>query len=333
MAILNFQKPDKIVLQKATDFEAQFEFRPLEPGYGVTIGNALRRVLLNSLEGYAITGIKIATVDHEFDTIKGVIEDVTEIILNLKQVRFKSITEGSISSDKISLVIKGKEQFTAAMIGEATPNFEVMTPELVICNLDTSATLEIEIHIGKGRGYVPAEENRPKDSSINFIAIDSIFTPIKNVKYAIENTRVEQRTDYEKLVMDVITDGTIHPEEAVKEASRILIQHLMIITDENISLDTKREEKEETVDEGLLQLRKVLNTPLEDLELSVRAFNCLKAAKINSLIELVQYTQEELMKFRNFGQKSLTEIEQVLGERGLSFGMDVSRVKLSESNH
>lgn len=333
MAILNFQKPDKIVLQKATDFEAQFEFRPLEPGYGVTIGNALRRVLLNSLEGYAITGIKIATVDHEFDTIKGVIEDVTEIILNLKQVRFKSITEGSISSDKVSLVIKGKEQFTAAMIGEATPNFEVMTPDLVICNLDTSATLEIEIHIGKGRGYVPAEENRPKDPAINFIAIDSIFTPIKNVKYSIENTRVEQRTDYEKLVMEVVTDGTIHPEEAVKEASRILIQHLMIITDENISLDTKREEKEETVDEGLLQLRKVLNTPLEDLELSVRAFNCLKAAKINSLIELVQYTQEELMKFRNFGQKSLTEIEQVLGERGLSFGMDVSRVKLSESNH
>ena len=333
MAILNFQKPDKIVLQKATDFEAQFEFRPLEPGYGVTIGNALRRVLLNSLEGYAITGIKIAGVDHEFDTIKGVMEDVTEIILNLKQVRFKLTGDSDLMNDKVELVIKGKEQFTAGMIGEATPNFEVMNPELVICNLDTAYNMEIEIHIGKGRGYVPSDENQPKDAAPNFIAIDSIFTPIKNVKYNIENTRVEQRTDYEKLVMEVITDGTIHPEEAVKEASRILIQHLMIITDENISLDTKREEKEETVDEGLLQLRKVLNTPLEDLELSVRAFNCLKAAKINSLIELVQYTQEELMKFRNFGQKSLTEIDQVLGERGLSFGMDVSRVKLSEENH
>ncbi len=330
MAILNFQKPDKIVLQKATDFEAQFEFRPLEPGYAVTIGNALRRVLLSSLEGYAITGIKISGADHEFATIKGVIEDVTEIILNLKQVRLKKNGDGDINSDKLELVIKGKDQFTAGMIGEATPNFEVMNPELVICNLDSSATLEIEIHIGKGRGYVPSEENRPKDAPVNFIAIDSIFTPIKNVKYTIENTRVEQRTDYEKLIMEVGTDGTIHPEEAGKEASRILIQHLMIITDENISLDVKREEKEETVDEGMLQLRKVLNTPLEDLELSVRAFNCLKAAKINSLSELVQYTQDELMKFRNFGQKSLTEIDQVLGERGLHFGMDISRVKMSE---
>lgn len=333
MAILNFQKPDKIVLQKATDFEAQFEFRPLEPGYGVTIGNALRRVLLSSLEGYAITGIRITGADHEFATIKGVIEDVTEIILNLKQVRLKKKGENDYGSEKVELVVKGKEQFTAGMIGDATPNFEVMNPELVICNLDSSATFEIEIHIGRGRGYVPSEENQPKDAPVNFIAIDSIFTPIKNVKYTIENTRVEQRTDYEKLIMEVVTDGTIHPEEAVKEASRILIQHLMIITDENISLDVKREEKEDTVDEGLLQLRKVLNTPLEDLELSVRAFNCLKAAKINSLSELVQYTQDELMKFRNFGQKSLTEIDQVLGERGLSFGMDISRVKMSEENN
>lgn len=333
MAILNFQKPDKIVLQKATDFEAQFEFRPLEPGYGVTIGNALRRVLLSSLEGYAITGIRITGADHEFATIKGVIEDVTEIILNLKQVRLKKNGENEYGSEKVELVVKGKEQFTAGMIGEATPNFEVMNPELVICNLDSSATLEIEMHIGRGRGYVPSEENQPKDAPVNFIAIDAIFTPIKNVKYTIENTRVEQRTDYEKLIMEVVTDGTIHPEEAVKEASRILIQHLMIITDENISLDVKREEKEDTVDEGLLQLRKVLNTPLEDLELSVRAFNCLKAAKINSLSELVQYTQDELMKFRNFGQKSLTEIDQVLGERGLSFGMDISRVKMSEENN
>ena len=335
MAILNFQKPDKIVLQKATDFEALFEFRPLEPGYGVTIGNALRRVLLSSLEGYAITGIKITGADHEFASIKGIIEDVTEMILNLKQVRVKKIGDAEIyhHSEKIEVVVKGKEQFTASMIGDATPNYEILNPELVICNLDTSATLEIEIHIGKGRGYVPSEENRPKDAAPSFIPIDSIFTPIKNVKYKIENTRVEQRTDYEKLIMEVITDGTIHPEEAVKEASRILIQHLMIITDENISLDTKDESKEETVDEGLLQLRKILNTPLEDLELSVRAFNCLKAAKINSLSELVQYSQEELMKFRNFGQKSLTEIEQVLHERGLGFGMDISRVKMSEENH
>lgn len=326
MAILNFQKPDKIVLQKATDFEAQFEFRPLEPGYGVTIGNALRRVLLSSLEGYAITGIKINGADHEFATLPGVLEDVTEIILNLKQVRFKKVIEGDLASERVELNLKGRETFTAGIIGEALPNFQVMNPELVICNMDPGTNLQVELHIGKGRGYVPSEENRPADAPLGFIAIDSIYTPIKNVKYSIENTRVEQRTDYEKLIMEVATDGTIHPEEAVKEASRILIQHLMIITDENISLDTKREEKESIVDEETLQLRKVLNTPLEDLELSVRAFNCLKAAKINSLSELVQYTQEELMKFRNFGQKSLSEIEQVLGERGLHFGMDISRI-------
>src|SRR5690606_27883182 len=220
MAILSFQKPDKIVLQKATDFEAQFEFRPLEPGYGVTIGNALRRVLLSSLEGYAITGIRIAGADHEFAALKGIIEDVTEIILNLKHVRLKKIGSNEVTTDKLELLIKGKERFTAGMIGEATPNFEVMNPDLVICNLDSAATLEIEIHIGKGRGYVPSEENQLKDAPVNFIAIDSIFTPIKNVKYTIENTRVEQRTDYEKLIMEVITDGTIHPEDAVKDASR-----------------------------------------------------------------------------------------------------------------
>jgi DNA-directed RNA polymerase subunit alpha len=326
MAILNFQKPDKIVLQKATDFEAQFEFRPLEPGYGVTIGNALRRVLLSSLEGYAITTIKIAGADHEFATIKGVLEDVTEIILNLKQVRFKKTAEQEIHHDRCELSIKSGE-FTAGMIGEAMPNFEVMNPELVICSMEPGITFNIELTIGKGRGYVPSEENRPKDGSLGVIAIDSIFTPIKNVKYTIENTRVEQRTDFEKLIMDVTTDGTIHPEEAVKEASRILIQHLMIITDENISLDSKKEEREHVVDEETLQLRKILSTPLEDLELSVRAFNCLKAAKINSLSELVNYTQDELMKFRNFGQKSLSEIEQVLHERGLHFGMDISRLK------
>lgn len=330
MAILNFQKPDKIVLQKSTDFEAQFEFRPLEPGYGVTIGNALRRVLLSSLEGYAIVGIKIEGADHEFATLKGITEDVTEIILNLKQVRFKKIVEHEVSSEKIQISIKGKTEFRADMIEKATNSFQIMNPELLICTLDPSAKLDIELTIGKGRGYVPAEENRLKDVIFGYIAIDSVFTPIKNVKYSIENTRVEQKTDYEKLIMEVITDGTIHPEEAVKQASRILIQHLMIITDENISFDTKDTEKEDVVDEQTLQLRKILKTPLEDLDLSVRAFNCLKAAKINSLSELVQYEQEELMKFRNFGQKSLSEIEQVLGERGLHFGMDLSKLKLDE---
>lgn len=330
MAILNFVKPDKIVLQKSNDFEAQFEFRPLEPGYGVTIGNALRRVLLNSLEGYAIVGINIVGADHEFATIKGVTEDVTEIILNLKQVRFKKKVDHDAGTEKISLSLKNKSEFTAGMIGEVSPSYQVMNPDLLICTMDTSAKLEIEITIGKGRGYVPAEDNREKSSHFGYIPVDSIYTPIKNVKYSIENTRVEQRTDFEKLVMDVVTDGTIHPEEAVKQASRILIQHLMIITDENITFDSKEEKKEDLVDEQTLQLRKVLKTPLEDLDLSVRAFNCLKAAKINSLSELVQYEQEDLMKFRNFGQKSLSEIEQVLNERGLGFGMDLSKLKLDD---
>lgn len=330
MAILNFVKPDKIVLQKSNDFEAQFEFRPLEPGYGVTIGNALRRVLLNSLEGYAIVGVTIAGADHEFATIKGITEDVTEIILNLKQVRFKKKTEEDPGTEKISLSLKNKSEFTAGMIGEASPSYEVMNPELLICTMDPSAKLDIEITINKGRGYVPAEESKEKSNHFGYIPVDAIYTPIKNVKYSIENTRVEQRTDFEKLVMEVITDGTIHPEEAVKQASRILIQHLMIITDENITFDNKEEKKEDLVDEQTLQLRKVLKTPLEDLDLSVRAFNCLKAAKINSLSELVQYEQEDLMKFRNFGQKSLSEIEQVLHERGLGFGMDLTKVKLDE---
>ena len=335
MALLHFQKPDKITLQKVTEFEANFEFRPLEPGYGVTIGNALRRVLLSSLEGYAITAIKIEGVSHEFDTIPGSIEDVTEIILNLKQVRFKYTGEDrSFEPVQAQFIINGgKDAFTAGMIGEKFPDLEIMNPDLVICNLDSNAKLHIELHIGKGRGYVPAEENRSEDHPIGVIAIDSIFTPIKNVKYMVEATRVEQRTDFEKLVMDVTTDGTIHPEEAVKEASRILIQHLMIITDENISMESRRgnEEREVVMDEEQIQQRKMLATPLEDLELSVRAFNCLKAAKIHSLSELVQYTQEELMKFRNFGQKSLSEIEQVLNERGLGFGMDISRLNMQDA--
>lgn len=338
MAILNFQKPDKIQLSKATEFEAHFEFRPLEQGYGVTIGNALRRVLLSSLEGYAITALKIDGVDHEFATIPGVIEDMTEIILNLKQVRLKRAEGESITAatERVSLAIRGKDTFTAGMIGEAMPSFQVMNPDLVIAHMDSSANMNVELHIGRGRGYVPAEENRQENQPVGVIAIDSIFTPIKNVKYSIENTRVEQRTDFEQLVMEVVTDGTIHPEEAVKEASRILIQHLMIITDENLTFEPRRggggmvmagEDREPQVDEETSQLRKTLGTPLEDLELSVRAFNCLKAAKINSLSELVQYTQEELMKFRNFGQKSLSEIEQVLHERGLGFGMDIQKIR------
>jgi DNA-directed RNA polymerase subunit alpha len=331
MAILNFQKPDKIILQKANDFEAQFEFRPLEPGYGVTIGNALRRVLLNSLEGYAIIGVKIEGVEHEFATIKGISEDVVEIFLNLKQIRFKKAVDHEVSNEKIILSIKNKTEFTAGMIGEATHSFQIMNPDLLICTLDSSARMDVELTIGKGRGYVPAEDNKPKDAPLGYIPIDAIFTPIKNVKYTIENTRVEQRTDFEKLIMEVSTDGTIHPEEAVKQASRILIQHLMIITDENITFDNKEEKKEDLVDEQTLQLRKVLKTPLEDLDLSVRAFNCLKAAKINSLSELVQYEQEDLMKFRNFGQKSLAEIEQVLTERGLHFGMDLVKLGIDLS--
>ncbi len=332
MAILNFQKPDKIVLQKATDFEALFEFRPLEPGFGVTIGNALRRVLLSSLEGYAITGIRIEGAEHEFATIKGITEDATEIILNLKQVRFKKIVDTESVNEKITLHIKGKTEFTAGMIQDGTQSFQIMNPDLLICTMDPSAKLDIELTIGKGRGYVPAEENKLKDAPVGHIPIDSVYTPIKNVKYSIENTRVEQRTDYEKLIMEVSTDGTIHPEEAVKQASRILIQHLMIITDENITFDNKEEKKEDLVDEQTLQLRKVLKTPLEDLDLSVRAFNCLKAAKINSLSELVGYEQEDLMKFRNFGQKSLSEIEQVLNERGLHFGMDLAKLGVDKDD-
>jgi DNA-directed RNA polymerase subunit alpha len=332
MAILNFQKPDKIILQKATDFEGSFEFRPLEQGYGLTIGNALRRVLLSSLEGYAITSIKIEGVEHEFATIKGVTEDVTELILNLKQVRFKKTVDHDVTNEKVVLSVKNKAEFNAGMLNDAMQSFEVMNPELVLCTMDQSAKLDIELTVSKGRGYVPAEENRVKDIPLGYIPIDSIHTPIKNVKYAVENYRVEQRTDYEKLLLDVATDGTINPEEAVKQASRILIQHLMIITDENITFDNKEDRKEDVVDEQMLQLRKVLKTPLEDLDLSVRAFNCLKAAKINSLSELVQYEQEDLMKFRNFGQKSLSEIEQVLGERGLHFGMDLSKLGLDDIN-
>ncbi|MCO5232168.1 MAG: DNA-directed RNA polymerase subunit alpha [Chitinophagales bacterium] len=331
MALLAFQKPEKIILQKATDFEGVFEFSPLEPGFGATIGNALRRVLLSSLEGFAITSIKIAGVDHEFSTIKGVIEDVTEIILNLKQVRLKRIlNDGEVGPDKLFLSIKGKDQFLAGEIESHTNVYIVTNPDLVICNMEKNIHLEIELTIGKGRGYVPAEEQSLDSSVIGVIPIDSIYTPIKNVRYKVENTRVEQKTDYEKLIIEIKTDGTIHPEDAIKESAKILIQHLMLISDENISFDTEDSSHEEVVDEHVLHMRKILKTPLEDMDLSVRAFNCLKAAKINTLAELVQYDTNELLKFRNFGRKSLVEIEQLIIEKGLSFGMDLSKFKLDD---
>lgn len=330
MAILSFQKPDKITLQKATDFEGVFEFKPLEPGFGVTIGNALRRVLLSSLEGYAISAVKIAGVEHEFSTIKGVREDVTEILLNLKQVRLKKIMDDDNNSDKIYLSVKGSETFTADMIEKHTNVYQVMNPDFVICHLTPSTSLELEITISKGRGYVSAEENSGKDTTLGAIAIDSIYTPIRNVKYSIENYRVDQRVDFEKLVLEVSTDGTIHPEDAVKEASRILIQHLMLITDEHITFDTPAAVENEMVDEHILHMRKLLKTPLEDMDLSVRAFNCLKAAKIFSLEELVTFNTNDLLKFRNFGKKSLVEIEALLHEKGLSFGMDLAKYKLDE---
>jgi DNA-directed RNA polymerase subunit alpha len=331
MGILAFQKPDKIVLQKATEFEGFFEFKPLEPGFGVTVGNALRRVLLSSLEGYAITSIKINGVDHEFSTIKGVMEDVTEIILNLKQVRLKkAIEDDELIHEKIFLSITDQESFTAADIEKHTNAFRVMNPELLLCRMEKSVKLEVELTIGKGRGYVPAEENRPADAPIGLIPMDAIFTPIKNVKYAVENTRVEQKTDYEKLTLEIKTDGTIHPEEAIKEAAKILIQHLMLITDENITFDSPEDAEGDIVDEHVLHMRKILKTSLEDLDLSVRAYNCLKAAKINSLAELVRYDTNELLKFRNFGKKSLVEIENMIHEKGLTFGMDLSKYKLEE---
>lgn len=331
MALLAFQKPDKIILQKATDFEGVFEFSPLEPGFGATIGNALRRVLLSSLEGFSITSIKIAGVDHEFSTIKGIIEDVTEIILNLKQVRIKrALNDGEVGPDKIFLSIKGKDQFVAGDIEAHTNVYTVTNPDLVICNMEKNVHLEIELTIGKGRGYVPAEEQSIDSTLVGVIAIDSIYTPVKNVRYKVENTRVEQKTDYEKLIVEIKTDGTIHPEEAIKESAKILIQHLMLISDENISFDTEDSAEEEVVDEHVLHMRKILKTPLEDMDLSVRAFNCLKAAKINSLAELVQYDTNELLKFRNFGRKSLVEIEQLIIEKGLSFGMDLSKFKLED---
>lgn len=331
MSILNFQKPDKIILQKATDFHGLFEFKPLEPGFGQTVGNSLRRVLLSSLEGYAISAVRIAGVDHEFSTINGIMEDVVDIILNLKQVRLKQILQDDdLQEEKIYLTISGKDAFNAKDIEDHTNVFKVMNPDLVICNLEPSVNLEMELTISKGRGYVPADENLPVEAPIGVIPVDAIYTPIKNVAYQISSTRVGQRTDYEKLTIEVQTDGTIHPEEAIKEASRILIQHLMLITDENITFNDATSREETIVDEHILHMRKLLKTSLEDLDLSVRAYNCLKAAKINTLGELVKYDTHELLKFRNFGKKSLVEIEELLQNKGLTFGMDLSKYKLDE---
>ncbi len=329
MAILAFQKPDKVIMLEADDKFGKFEFRPLEPGYGITIGNALRRILLSSLEGYAITYIKIDGVDHEFSTIPGVIQDVTEIILNLKQIRFKRLVE-DIDEEKVVVTISGKESFKAGDITDFLTGFEVLNPDLEICQMEPSTKLQIEMEIRKGRGYVQAEENAVKDAEFGIIPIDSIFTPIKNVKYFIENYRVEQKTDYEKLVIEIETDGSIHPKEALKEAAKILIYHFMLFSDEKITIDTDEKFENDEFDEEVLHMRQLLKTKLVDMDLSVRALNCLRSADVDTLGELVVYNKNDLLKFRNFGKKSLTELEDKLTELNLSFGMDVSKYKLDK---
>jgi len=329
MAILDFQQPDKVIMHKETADYGLFEFSPLERGYGVTVGNAMRRILLSSLEGWAITSIRIPGADHEFSTIKGVLEDVTEIILNLKQVRFKKLIDSN-DSEKIFVSLKGKEDFKAGEIARYTNAFEILNPDFVICSMEPYVNLEIELIIEKGRGYVPAEENVQENAPIGEIAIDSIFTPIKNVKYHVEDFRVEQKTDYEKLVFEVKTDGSIHPEEALKEASKIMIRHLVLFSDESILEDTQVQSQKNEVDENMLHMRKILKTSLSDLDLSVRAYNCLKAAEIRTLGELVSFHIEDLLKFRNFGKKSLTELEDFVKEKGLNFGMDVSKYNLDD---
>lgn len=329
MAILNFQKPDQVIMNQATDTEGQFEFRPLEPGYGLTVGNALRRVLLSSLEGFAITSVRIEGVDHEFSTIKGVVEDVTEIILNLKQVRFKRQIEEN-DSESINMSISGQERLTAGDIGKFASSFQVLNPDLVICNLDPSVNISMDITVEKGRGYVPAEENKKSSTPIGTIAVDAIYTPIKNVKYSIENYRVEQKTDFEKLILDITTDGSIHPKKALTEAAKILIQHFMLVSDEKISLEDNSASEADKYDEEILHMRQLLKTKLVDMDLSVRALNCLKAAEVDTLGDLVTYTKSDLMKFRNFGKKSLTELDELVESKGLSFGMDISKYKLDK---
>ena len=317
MAILAFQKPDKVLMLEADDKYGKFEFRPLEPGFGITVGNALRRILLSSLEGYAINTMRIAGVEHEFASVPGVKEDVTNIILNLKQVRFKKIVE-EFENEKVSITV------------ENMTGFEVLNPELLICHLDAKATMQIELSINKGRGYVPADENRIFCTDVNVIPIDSIYTPIRNVKYAVENYRVEQKTDYEKLVLEISTDGSIHPKDALKEAAKILIYHFMLFSDEKITLENSDGEGNEEFDEEVLHMRQLLKTKLVDMDLSVRALNCLKAADVETLGDLVQFNKTDLLKFRNFGKKSLTELDDLLESLNLSFGTDISKYKLDK---
>jgi len=327
MAILSFQKPDKVLMLESDDKIGKFEFRPLEPGYGITVGNALRRILISSLEGYAITSVKIEGIDHEFSTITGVIEDVTEIILNLKQVRFKRTVEDA-DHEKITVKIHNKEIFKAGDLNNFLSSFTVLNPELVIFRLEADVKLQMEITIDKGRGYVPAEENEPEDGEFGLIAIDAIFTPIRNVKYSIENYRVEQKTDYEKLLIEIETDGSIHPKDAHKEAAKILIYHFMLFSDEKITLDSEDKLANEEFDEEILHMRQLLKTKLVDLDLSVRALNCLKAAEVETLGDLVKFNKNDLLKFRNFGKKSLTELDVLLEAMSLSFGMDVTKYRL-----
>jgi len=329
MAILNFQKPDKVIMIDSSEFEGKFEFRPLEPGYGLTVGNALRRVLLSSLEGFAITSVKIENIEHEFSTIPGIVEDVTEIILNLKQVRFKRQID-DVEEEKVSIVVGGQEQLKAADFQKYISGFQVLNPDLVICNLEKGVKLEMELTIEKGRGYVPAEENKKANAPLGVIAIDSIFTPVKNVKYSIENYRVEQKTDYEKLVFEIITDGSIHPKDALTEAAKTLIHHFLLFSDERITLEADEIAQTETYDEESLHMRQLLKTKLIDMDLSVRALNCLKAAEVDTLGDLVSYNKNDLMKFRNFGKKSLTELEELVVLKGLSFGMDLAKYKLDK---
>ena len=327
MAILDFQKPDKVIMLNSDDFNGEFEFRPLEPGYGITIGNSLRRILLSSLEGFAISSIKIQGADHEFTTLKGIVEDVTEIVLNLKQVRFKRQIEGT-DSETVIVSVSNQQQLTAGDLGKFTSAFQVLNPELVICNMESSVKFEMELTIVKGRGYVPAEENKSANASFGTISIDSIFTPIVNVQYSIENYRVEQKTDYEKLVFNIKTDGSIHPKDALKEAAKILIHHFMLFSDERITLDSEIKAESEEFDETSLHMRQLLKTKLVDMDLSVRALNCLKAADVETLGDLVSYAKSYLLKFRNFGKKSLTELEDLVDSKGLTFGMNVAKYKL-----
>lgn len=327
MAILNFQKPDKVIMIESTDFSGRFEFRPLEPGFGLTVGNALRRVLLSSLEGFAITSLRFDGVEHEFSTVEGVVEDVTEIILNLKQVRFKKQIEES-DRETVSISLSGQEQLTAGDLQKFISGFQVLNPDLVICNMDKSVKLNAEITIEKGRGFVPAEENKRAGAPLGTVFTDSIYTPIKNVKYAVENFRVEQKTDYEKLVFDIDTDGSINPKDALTEAAKILIHHFMLFSDERITLEADEIAQTETYDEESLHMRQLLKTKLVDMDLSVRALNCLKAAEVDTLGDLVSFNKGDLMKFRNFGKKSLTELEELVINKNLSFGMDLSKYKL-----